>query len=83
MRTTAITALALLLAGCASDRSRVTASPTWAAADGGSDMSGAAMPVQTASGPSPTLPEPADADELAGGAECVTHDGAPYEAPTC
>jgi hypothetical protein len=85
MRTTAMMALALVLAGCGFDRSRVTtAAQTWAAANGGSDTSGAAASVQTAA-PSvaPTLTEPADADELAGGAECVTHTGAPYEAPTC
>ncbi len=75
-------ALTLFLAGCGSDRSRVAAQ-TWAAADGGSDMSGAAASAQTPTVLAPTFTEPADADELAGGAECVTSDGAPYEAPTC
>lgn len=77
-------ALAFFLAGCGSDRSRVAAQ-TWAAADGGSDMSGAAASAQTPTVLvlAPTSTEPADADELAGGAECVTRDGAPYEAPTC
>lgn len=65
--------LVLLLCACVQDPPQVI-NPQ---ADAGSDISGAATPV------APTSISSGDVDEAAGGAECLTANGAPYVAPKC
>lgn len=65
---------ALALVGCVRD-------PAVSAAGADGDVGVAVEEVSPGSTPSPGSAE--GADDAAGGAECVTADGAPYVAATC
>ena len=75
----AASALLLTLSACVHDPSSVSA---WAGQDAGSDTSGAPTSTESTSSSGSSV-SAASVDESAGGAECLTADGAPYVAPRC
>jgi hypothetical protein len=77
-------ALALSLLACGSDRGWTAATAPSAGAPDAAAGIVAAAPTAATSTPTEVMnADPMDADQASAGAECMTADGAPYEAPRC